>query len=129
MFMHSSNRPTRAIALRGRWARVGVSPTGYSSPDVQSALLKWRMTIVSLASTGPYSLELSLRAAESFAPAGSSPPHETPEVLRSAVRLDGEAAILEVRQVNDEPARLEAEVRTLGSGPRGRPGPPPDTVP
>jgi len=86
------------------------------------------MTIVSLASTGPYSLELSLRAAESFAPAGSSPPHETPEVLRSAVRLDGEAAILEVRQVNDEPARLEAEVRTLGSGPSGRPGPPPETV-
>jgi DNA-3-methyladenine glycosylase II len=64
-----------------------------------------------LTPTGPYDLGLSLRAALSFGPGRLGPPADPPPSLRSAVRIDGAATILEVSQVADEPPSLEATSR------------------
>ncbi|MCL5735019.1 MAG: hypothetical protein M1274_05430 [Actinobacteria bacterium] len=62
-------------------------------------------------SIGPYSLELSLRAAEAFAPQ-SSRAVETAKTLLLPVRFDGTPAVLGIRQVATEPACLEVEVHS-----------------
>lgn len=86
------------------------------------------MMSVTVDPAGPYSLELSLRAARGFAPSDPSQPIEAPGTLRSAVRLDGTPAILEVRQVSEEPARLEAEVPPSDPEGAGRPQPGPESI-
>ncbi len=68
------------------------------------------MIPITVEPTGPYDLELSLRAARGFAPPDPAEPQETPTKLRSAVRLDGAPFVLEIRQIVKDPARLEAEV-------------------
>jgi len=56
-----------------------------------------------LALSGPYDLALSLKAAASFSP----DPLALQSVLLKPVRIDGEPAIIEVRQVAARPAVLE----------------------
>ena len=64
-----------------------------------------QMTFVSIPAVGPYDLNLSLRVASSFAP---DPLHDF-SVLRSAVRIKGRPALLELRQVRALPPILEAQ--------------------
>ena len=86
------------------------------------------MNPVTVEPTVPYDLGLSLRAARSFAPSNPGQPEETLTTLRSAVRLDGVPFLLEVRQVNAEPPRLEAEVPLADHGAADRPQPHPEDV-
>jgi DNA-3-methyladenine glycosylase II len=86
------------------------------------------MKPVTVEPTGPYDLALSLRAAQSFAPSNPAHAAETLAALRSAVRLDGVPFLLEVRQVNAEPPRLEAEIPLAGPAATDRPQPLPGSV-
>jgi hypothetical protein len=58
---------------------------------------------VTLRLKGPYDLPLSVRAAEIFSPQ----PAEDMSFFRSAVRIDGAPAIVEVRQIVKNPLLLE----------------------
>jgi DNA-3-methyladenine glycosylase II len=61
------------------------------------------MTIVSISAVGPYDLRLSLRVWSSFAP----DPFRDVSVLRSAVRIQDNPTVLEMRQVRRDPPTLE----------------------
>lgn len=61
------------------------------------------MATITLTVEGPYDLALSLKARASFSP---EPEEDTP-VLRMAVRMDGKAVLLEVRQEASEPSVLQ----------------------
>jgi DNA-3-methyladenine glycosylase II len=72
---------------------------------------------VTLRLHGPYSLSLSLSAAESFSPGGAM----NAPTFRAAVRLNGKPVLVEVRQVAERPPLLEvscASSRGIGSSPR-----------
>ncbi len=61
------------------------------------------MTVLSFSSVGPYDLRLSLRVGSSFAP----DPFQDFSVLRSAVRIQDNPTVLELRQVRRDPATLQ----------------------
>ena len=75
------------------------------------------MIAVTLESIGPYDLQLSLRAARSFAPA--DPLRPVPKTLRSAARIDGLPVLIEVRQEGRDADRLEATLETSPPGQAG----------
>jgi DNA-3-methyladenine glycosylase II len=60
------------------------------------------MVPVRFETTGPYSLELSLRAAQSFAPKEPTAVEGSFATLRSPIWMDGRATIIEVQQVEEE---------------------------
>jgi DNA-3-methyladenine glycosylase II len=60
------------------------------------------MVPVRFETTGPYSLELSLRAAQSFAPKEPTAVEGSFAALRSPIWMDGRATIIEVQQVEEE---------------------------
>jgi DNA-3-methyladenine glycosylase II len=86
------------------------------------------MQPVTVEPTGPYDLQLSLRAARSFAPSDPARPEDTLSALRSVVRLDGVPFLLEVRQVNAEPPLLEAEIQLGDAAAADRTQPSPGSV-
>ncbi len=65
---------------------------------------------------GPYSLELSLRAAARFVP---EPPAQ-PDVYRSAVRVGGRPCVMEVREASRKPLQLEAAFKPAAQEPQMR---------
>lgn len=62
------------------------------------------MTALALHLQGPYDLALSLRAASNAIGGAVQPPHA---VFRSAIRVAGAPTLLEVRQPEEEPEKLE----------------------
>ena len=65
------------------------------------------MTAISISSVGPHDFELCLRIARSFSP----DPFQDFSVLRSAVRIQDNPTVLELRQVRRDPPALE--IRTV----------------
>jgi len=61
------------------------------------------MTVLSISSVGPHDFELSLRVARSFSP----DLFQDFSVLRSAVRIQDNPTVLELRQVRRDPATFE----------------------
>jgi DNA-3-methyladenine glycosylase II len=61
------------------------------------------MTVLSISSVGPHDFELSLRVAKSFSP----DLFQDFSVLRSAVRIQDNPTVLELRQVRRDPATFE----------------------
>lgn len=78
---------------------AGVALNGYN--EHMSKLLTLTIT-----STGPYDLELSLQAMSAFSP---EPPGDT-SVLRLPLRAGSRAVLVEVRQVSRRPAVLEVSI-------------------
>jgi DNA-3-methyladenine glycosylase II len=70
--------------------------------------------IVNITSTGPYDLELSLKAMSAFSP---EPPADT-SVLRLPLRAGARAVVAEVRQVSRRPAVLEVSLPSRVGGAR-----------
>jgi DNA-3-methyladenine glycosylase II len=65
------------------------------------------MTVLSISSISPHDFELCLRIARSFSP----DPFQDFSVLRSAVRIQDNPTVLELRQVRRDPSTLE--IRTV----------------
>jgi len=65
------------------------------------------MATTTLTVRGPYDFALSLKARASFSPE----PEEDATVLRMAVRIDGKAVLMEVRQTSSMPAVLQVSSR------------------
>ena len=65
------------------------------------------MTVLSISSVSPHDFELCLRIARSFSP----DPFQDFSVLRSAVRIQDNPTVLELRQVRRDPPTLE--IRTV----------------
>ncbi len=65
---------------------------------------------------GPYSLELSLRAASRFVPQEPAPL----DVYRAAVRVGGRPSIMEVREAGRKPLELEATFKPSAPEPKMR---------
>jgi DNA-3-methyladenine glycosylase II len=61
------------------------------------------MTVLSISPVRPHDFELSLRAARSFSPEQN----QDSSVLRSAVRIHDNPAVLELRQIRRDPVRIE----------------------
>jgi DNA-3-methyladenine glycosylase II len=65
------------------------------------------MSVLSISSVGPHDFEMCLRIARSFSP----DPFQDFSVLRSAVRIEDNPTVLELRQVRRDPPALE--IRTV----------------
>jgi DNA-3-methyladenine glycosylase II len=69
------------------------------------------MTVLSISSVGPHDFELCLRAARSFSP----DLFQDFSVLRSAVRIEDNPTVLELRQVRRDPPALEVRTTLANS--------------
>ena len=70
-----------------------------------------RMTVLTISSVGPHDFELCLRTARSFSPDWV----QDFSVLRSAVRIENNPTVLEMRQVRRDPPTLEIRTALTNS--------------